>query len=310
MRLFCTIYAVIDQNGNKVVQYTYNAWGKIESISSTNSIIANINPFIYKSYYYDKETGLYWLSSRYYDPSIGRFITPDSIDYLDPESINGLNLYCYCYNNPIMYSDESGHSPDSILKTLLGVVVGVGLAVVTVAAVVASGGTLLVPVLVGAGVGAGLNLVGQGVSNLSQGKGFFEDINWGNVALGGLSGAAFATGVGGLWGAVAIGATSNAGMSALEGNSWANIGFSALVGGASAFAGFKLGKFVSNKLLNINTNLGVGDYVNMARVDGAGFLSRSAVALMSKLYTMGPTIVTGVGRGVTKFVGNYIGDWF
>ena len=209
-----------------------------------------------------------------------------------------------------MYSDESGHSPDSILKTLLGVVVGVGLAVVTVAAVVASGGTLLVPVLVGAGVGAGVNLVGQGVSNLSQGKGFFEDINWGNVALGGLSGAAFATGVGGLWGAVAIGATSNAGMSALEGNSWANIGFSALVGGASAFAGFKLGKFVSNKLLNINTNLGVGDYVNMARVDGAGFLSRSAVALMSKLYTMGPTIVTGVGRGVTKFVGNYIGDWF
>ena len=150
-------------------------------------------------------------------------------------------------NNPIMYSDESGHSPDSIWKKLLGVV-GVGLAVVTVAAVVASGGTLLVPVLVGAGVGAGLNLVGQGVSNLSQGKGFFEDINWGNVALGGLSGAAFAT--------------------------------------------------------------GVGDYVNMARVDGAGFLSRSAVALMSKLYTMGPTSVTGVGRGVTKFVGNYIGDWF
>ena len=213
-------------------------------------------------------------------------------------------------NNPIMYSDESGHSPDSIWKTLLGVVVGVGLAVVTVAAVVASGGTLLVPVLIGAGVGVGLNLVGQGGLNLSQGKGFFEDINWGNVALGGLSGATFATGVGGLLGAVAIGAISNTGMSALEGNSWANIGFSALVGGASAFAGFKLGKFASNKLLNINTNLGVGDYVNMARVDGAGFLSRSAVALMSKLYTMGPTIVTGVGRGVTKFVGNYIGDWF
>ena len=153
------------------------------------------------------------------------------------------------------YSDVSGHSPDSILKTLLGIAVGVGLAVVTIAAV-------------------------------------------------------FATGVGGLWGAVAIGATSNAGMSALEGNSWANIGFSALVGGFSAFVGFKLGKFVSNKLLNINTNLGIGDYVNMARVDGAGFLSRNVVALMSKLYTMGLTIVTGVGRGVTKFVGNYIGDWF
>ena len=184
------------------------------------------------------------------------------------------------------------------------------MAVVAVAAVIGSGGTLLVPVLVGAGVGAGLNLVGQGVSNLSQGKGFFEDINWWNVGLGALSGAAFATGAGGLWGAVAIGATSNAGMSALEGNSWANVGISALAGGASAFVGFKLGKLVSSKLLNINTNLGLGNYADMAGVDGAGFLSKSIVASMSKLYTMGPTIVTGVGRGATKFVGNYIGDWF
>ena len=48
----------------------------------------------------------------------------------------------------------------------------------------------------------------------------------------------------------------------------------------------------------------------MARVDGAGFLSRSVVASMSKLYAMGPTIATGAGRGVAKFVGNYIGDWF
>ena len=209
------------------------------------------------------------------------------------------------------YSDESGHSPDSIWKKLLGAAVGIGLLAVTIGAGIGSGGTLLVPVLVGAGVGAGLNLVGQGVSNLYQEKGFFEDINWGNVVLGGFSGAAFATGVGGLWGAFAIGATSNAGMSALEGNSWANIGFSALVGGASAFAGFKLGKFVSNKLLNINTtNLGIGDYANMASVDGARFLSRSAVALTSKLYTMGPTIATGAGRGVAIFVGNYIGDWF
>ena len=54
--------------------------------------------------------------------------------------------------------------------------------------------------------------------------------------------------------------------------------------------------------------MGVGDYINMARVDGAGFLTKNVVALMSKLYTMGPTIVTGVGRGVTNLVGNYVGD--
>ena len=63
-------------------------------------------------------------------------------------------------------------------------------------------------------------------------------------------------------------------------------------------------------MIIFNTNLGIGDYVNIARVDGAGFFTRSAIALMAKLYTRGPTIVTGVARGVTKFVGNYIGDLF
>ena len=60
--------------------------------------------------YYDSETGLYYLQTRYYDPEIGRFISPDSTKYLDPESINGLNLYAYCLNNPVMYEDPTGHS--------------------------------------------------------------------------------------------------------------------------------------------------------------------------------------------------------
>ena len=294
-----------------MIKYDYTAYGEIvEVYDNTNYELSKINPFRYKGYYYDEESKMYYCKTRYYVPEWCRWLNTDSPLFLDFNNIQSTNLFAYCGNDPVNYSDGSGHSPDSIWKTLLGVAVGIGLFAVTAVAVIGSGGTLLVPVLVGAGVGAGLNLVGQGVSNLSQGKGFFEDINWGNVALGGLSGAAFATGVGGLWGAVAIGATSNAGMSALEGNSWTNIIFSALVGGASAFVGFKLGKFVSNKLLNINTNLSLSDYANMARVDGAGFLSRSVVALMSKLYTMGPTIATGVGRGITKFVGNYIGDWF
>ena len=120
-------------------------------------------------YILDKVVGFIYNNSRYYDPETCRFISPEVISIIDETSntINGLNLYMYCNDNPVMYSDGSGHSPDSIWKTLLGIAVGVGLAVVTVAAVVASGGTLLVPVLVGAGVGAGLNLVGQGFSNLS-----------------------------------------------------------------------------------------------------------------------------------------------
>ena len=53
--------------------------------------------------------GYFWLSSRYYSPELCRFISPDDIEYLYPESVNGLNLYCYCYNDPINYYDPSGH---------------------------------------------------------------------------------------------------------------------------------------------------------------------------------------------------------
>ena len=56
---------------------------------------------------YDVETNLYYLNNRYYDPKIGRFISPDSIDNIDPSAINGPNLYCYCNNNPISVAYSS-----------------------------------------------------------------------------------------------------------------------------------------------------------------------------------------------------------
>ena len=253
---------------------------------------------------------MYYCKTRYYVPEWCRWLNTDSPLFLDFNNIQSTNLFSYCGNDPVNNVDPNGNSSDSVLKNILGFSVMIGLAIVTTLAVFSSFGTLLITTLVGAGVGAGLNLAGQGVSKLSQGKGFFEDINWLNVTLGAITGVAFATSTGGLWGAIGIGASSNAGMSEFEGNSWTNIIFSAFIGMASALVGFKLGKIVSNKLLNINTNLSLSDYANMARVDGAGFLSRSIVALMSKLYTTGPTIATGLGRGVTKFVGNYIGDKF
>ncbi|MBO7169570.1 MAG: hypothetical protein J6W28_00155 [Clostridia bacterium] len=74
------------------------------------SVIAELNPFRYRSYYYDTIIGLYYLKSRFYDPETGRFLNADSIEYLDPDTIGGLNLYAYCNNNPVMLSDPSGHS--------------------------------------------------------------------------------------------------------------------------------------------------------------------------------------------------------
>ncbi len=70
--------------------------------------IATFNPFRYRSYYFDTETSLYYLQTRYYDPELGRFISADSIEYLDPETLGGLNLYAYCGNNPVMAVDDTG----------------------------------------------------------------------------------------------------------------------------------------------------------------------------------------------------------
>ncbi len=93
--------------------------------------LAILNPFRYRSYYFDIETGYYYLQSRYYDPQVGRFICPDSIEYLDPTTINGLNLYAYCANNPVMAIDPSGHMP-TWAKFLIGAAIIAILAVATV----------------------------------------------------------------------------------------------------------------------------------------------------------------------------------
>ena len=104
------IAALIDSSGNVVVEYKYDAWGDhvIVLSDSSNENLAKANPFRYRGYYYDEETGLYYLKSRYYDPETGRFLNADDISYLDPETINGLNLYAYCGNNPVMRTDANG----------------------------------------------------------------------------------------------------------------------------------------------------------------------------------------------------------
>lgn len=112
------------QGSTKVAEYAYDAYGKCTVILNTAGI-ATINPFRYRSYYFDRETGLLLVSTRYYDPETGRFISPDDISYLDPETIGGLNLYAYCLNNPVMYVDPTGHFP--VLALILGITALAGL---------------------------------------------------------------------------------------------------------------------------------------------------------------------------------------
>lgn len=105
------IIGIYDSCGNLLGEYKYDAWGNILSQGGSN--ILTINPFRYRGYYYDEETGLYYLNSRYYDPETGRFISPDDVGVLDETftQLNGLNLYAYCYNNPVGYTDIFGHIP-------------------------------------------------------------------------------------------------------------------------------------------------------------------------------------------------------
>ena len=116
------ITGIADENGNIVTTYTYDAWGKVLSVTGTAaSTIGKANPFRYRGYYYDTETELYYLQSRYYNPEWGRFINADSTDYLGYGGFVSYNLFAYCENNPVSYFDSNGYEQahiDTFLKSM------------------------------------------------------------------------------------------------------------------------------------------------------------------------------------------------
>ena len=116
-----------------MVKYKYDAWGNHEAEVAAEGYVAlaEINPFRYRGYYYDTETGLYYLQTRYYDPEVGRFISRDSIEYATPETINGLNLYAYCGNNPVNYLDPNGNA-----EWWQWLIFGIGVALIATGAVI------------------------------------------------------------------------------------------------------------------------------------------------------------------------------
>ena len=141
----------------------YDAWGNIISTSGTQATgIGAKNSLRYRGYYYDTETGLYYLQSRYYDPKVGRWINTDISETLtaDFENFAQYNLFAYCFNNPVNLSDETGTWPSWAKKVVAAVaVVAVVAAVAAVTVATAGAGTAAAVIAVGAAKGAAIGMV-------------------------------------------------------------------------------------------------------------------------------------------------------
>ena len=113
--------------GTVLVEYAYDAWGNVLDISGTYaSTLGQNNPIRYRGYYYDSETGFYYISSRYYDPEIGRWINADTTDILTatPMGLTDKNLFAYCDNNPVMRADHGGDFWHIVVGAAVGALIG------------------------------------------------------------------------------------------------------------------------------------------------------------------------------------------
>ena len=153
-----------------VASYEYDPWGKVISVKGSSGAIlsleaypnhiAHVNPIRYRGYYYDNETGFYYLQSRYYDPAISRFINADTTDIfvVNHENFTQYNLFTYCINNPITFTDDAGTWPNWVKKAV---------AVVAVAATVVAA-TVITVATCGAGSVAGVAMISGTLSEKSR----------------------------------------------------------------------------------------------------------------------------------------------
>ena len=151
------VVKLVTESGAVAASYEYDAWGKILSSSGSK---AEINPLRYRGYYYDTETGFYYLQSRYYDPVTHRFINADSYSSTG-QGIIGYNMFAYCNNSPVIQADHTGEFG---LLTLVSAVVSAAVNVATtyIAAKATGQEYTLTDALVSAAIGAVNAIPGAG----------------------------------------------------------------------------------------------------------------------------------------------------
>ena len=144
------VIAIVNSNNETVATYRYNSWGKLISCEDTseNQEVSFLNPYTYRSYFYDSDTEMYFLKSRYYNPELHRFISADSV--LDNRSTNTLNQFAYCANNPIINVDNNG---EFFVGALVGGIIGGACGALNAAI---SGKSIKAGLITGAVVGAAI----------------------------------------------------------------------------------------------------------------------------------------------------------
>lgn len=261
------ILEIYNEEGKLVGKYQYDGYGN-QKIEKDIDSIASINPIRYRGYYYDIETGLYYLNSRYYDAEVSRFINMDSIEYMNPEVINGLNLYAYCMNNPVMGYDPNGAFDWGKFWMCVGSVIAIG---VGIAFCAAGFGSILGGVLLGAGAGSLIN-------------GFVTEASGGSFTAGWVGGAISGAlcGVGAGLGGLAFSAAFNAVNFACLGNLVLGVGISF----AGGFLGNLAGTFTTAAIDHNVSNISLKD------------------TLVSSVIMGGLNIFAGIGSGMSSIVGN------
>ena len=215
----------MNSSGTVVVEYAYDAWGKPMGVTgSMAGTLGAANPFRYRGYYYDAETGLYYLNERYYNPEWCRFINADDFGGVTGGLLTH-NIFIYCANNPVMKEDPDGNFFN------------------------------LIAAAVGGAIGAAVGFVSNGVSNVIQGKDFTE--NWEAATIGGAVSGAVAGLTGGASLIVSAVISSAAGSIAEEAvhyikrnegyekfnltKSLENVGINTFIGATSARIGGRIG---------------------------------------------------------------------
>lgn len=193
------ILGIIDGSGNLVVQYKQTAYGKV-TVAKDTSNLATINPFRYKGYYFDQESGMYYCHTRYFVPDWCRWLNADDINYIKFDSFYQNHLFAYCGNNPIIGYDPDGTiNWKSILKIAFSVVVVAALVTVAVVTAGTAVGVIAAGAAIGAGAGAAVGL-GTGIANsIDEGGNWLDNIGdsmFSGTIIGACSGALAATGAG------------------------------------------------------------------------------------------------------------------